>query len=234
VTHKEEAMATAVPVVTVHDVIEVTARRVGDPSRTGEIVEVLGSPDRPHYRVHWDDGHESVFYPGEGVRVRHGSAHRRHELPESCHAVVDALVDADVAFELLPHRQTMSASTSARELGIEPRQVAKTVVVRAGGRLVRTLVAASRRVDLRKLEPLLDGVPALLTEEELDGAYPQFELGSVPPFGGPAGDEVVVDFAVAALPDVVVETGSHALSLRLGTRDLLAVAGARVADIVED
>jgi hypothetical protein len=34
-----------------HDVIEVVARRVGDVPRTGEILEVLGAPDHPHYRV---------------------------------------------------------------------------------------------------------------------------------------------------------------------------------------
>lgn len=227
-------MATAVPVVTVHDVIEVAARRVGDPARTGEIVEILGDAGHPHYRVHWDDGHESVFYPGADTRIRHGLAHRRHELPESCREIVESLAAADVAFELLPHRHTTSAASSARRLGIEPDEIAKTVVVRHDGRMMRALVPASRRVDLRKLEPLLGGTPQLLTEEELDGAYPQFELGSVPPFGGPAGDETVVDLAVAARPDVVVETGSHALSLRLGMRDLLLVAGARVADIVEE
>jgi hypothetical protein len=52
------------------DVVEVSARRVGDHGRTGEIVGVLGDKAHPHYRVRWEDGHESVLYPGEGVTVR--------------------------------------------------------------------------------------------------------------------------------------------------------------------
>ena len=62
------------------DVIEVTGRRVGDTARSGEILEVLGTAERPHYRVHWDDGHETVFFPGSDTVVRHEPAVPRPEL----------------------------------------------------------------------------------------------------------------------------------------------------------
>jgi Domain of unknown function (DUF1918) len=47
-----------------HFVVE--GRRVGQTRRDGEVVEVLGSlfSPRPHFRVRWDDGHES---PGAKV-----------------------------------------------------------------------------------------------------------------------------------------------------------------------
>jgi len=32
-------------------------------------VEVIGEGDRKHYRVHWDDGHESVHFSGPDARV---------------------------------------------------------------------------------------------------------------------------------------------------------------------
>ena len=51
------------------DVVAVAGRHVGDPGRRGEVVEVLGDDLHPHYRVRWEDGHESVLYPGEGVTV---------------------------------------------------------------------------------------------------------------------------------------------------------------------
>jgi hypothetical protein len=43
----------------------------GNVSRRGQIVEVLGSPGHVHYRVRWDEQHESVFYPADGARVVH-------------------------------------------------------------------------------------------------------------------------------------------------------------------
>jgi hypothetical protein len=52
------------------DLVEVSARRVGDHPRTGKIVGVLGDKARPHYQVEWEDGHESVLYPHEGVTFR--------------------------------------------------------------------------------------------------------------------------------------------------------------------
>jgi hypothetical protein len=52
------------------DVVEVSGRRVGDPGRVGELLEVLGAREHPHYLVRWEDGHESVLYPGEGTTIR--------------------------------------------------------------------------------------------------------------------------------------------------------------------
>jgi hypothetical protein len=60
----------------VGDVAVVMGHRVGDVERTGEIVEVLGAPDHRHYRVRWDDGHESVLYPGGDVVIRHHERRR--------------------------------------------------------------------------------------------------------------------------------------------------------------
>ena len=54
------------------DTVEMSGRRVGDHARAGEIVEVLGSADHPHYLVRWEDGHESVLYPGEAATFRPG------------------------------------------------------------------------------------------------------------------------------------------------------------------
>lgn len=54
----------------VGDVIAITGHRVGEAPREGEILEVLGEPDHEHYRVRWEDGHESVFYPGNDAIVR--------------------------------------------------------------------------------------------------------------------------------------------------------------------
>jgi hypothetical protein len=62
----------------VGDVAVVMGHRVGDAERTGEIVEVLGAPDHLHYRVRWEDGHESVLYPGSDVVIRH-----RDDAPKS-------------------------------------------------------------------------------------------------------------------------------------------------------
>lgn len=41
----------------------------GLPSRRGQIVEVLGRAGHEHFRVRWDERHESIVYPADGVIV---------------------------------------------------------------------------------------------------------------------------------------------------------------------
>jgi hypothetical protein len=41
----------------------------GQPARRGEIVELLGGEGHEHYRVRWDEQHESLVYPADGVMI---------------------------------------------------------------------------------------------------------------------------------------------------------------------
>ena len=41
----------------------------GGQPRRGQIIEVLGDPGHERYRVRWDEQHESIFYPADGVAV---------------------------------------------------------------------------------------------------------------------------------------------------------------------
>jgi uncharacterized protein DUF1918 len=70
---------TSVTEVAAGDRVLVHAHRQGEPERDAEILEVLHA-ERPAYRVRWDDGRESILYPGSDVTVEHyhhRSANRR-------------------------------------------------------------------------------------------------------------------------------------------------------------
>ena len=51
------------------DEIVVDARRTGGPPREGEIVDILERGGVTHYVVRWDDGHETMFFPGSDAHV---------------------------------------------------------------------------------------------------------------------------------------------------------------------
>jgi hypothetical protein len=57
-------------------VIEIHEHRLGEKPRTGEILEVLGESAHEHYRVRWDDGHESIFYPSGDATIRQAKTAR--------------------------------------------------------------------------------------------------------------------------------------------------------------
>jgi Ala-tRNA(Pro) deacylase len=150
--------------------------------------------------------------------------------------VTNALQAAGVEFEPLLHERTETASAEARALGITPGAVAKTLVLAIPEGRVRAVLPASERLDLHKVCAFLRLARKdvdFLSEEELARDYPGFELGAVPPFGGPA-DRVLVDTRVVDHELVVVEAGTHDTSLRLRTNDLTSLTRADVLDLCQD
>jgi hypothetical protein len=56
----------------VGDKLIVKSHRVGEPDRTGEIVEVRGDEGDPPYLVHWTTtGEEGLVFPGTDTRIQH-------------------------------------------------------------------------------------------------------------------------------------------------------------------
>jgi hypothetical protein len=67
-----DAMSNPKPTTGAHagDWIEVRGLP-GAPSREGQILEVLGRPGHEHFRVRWDEAHESICFPTEGAAIVH-------------------------------------------------------------------------------------------------------------------------------------------------------------------
>jgi Ala-tRNA(Pro) deacylase len=149
---------------------------------------------------------------------------------------IRGLADVGFDYELIPHGHSERALDEAAALGVPPEEVAKTIVVRTPAGYVRAVLPASERLDLHKVrEHLGDGSHVgLATESELAEAYPDFELGAVPPFGGRSGDNVLVDPRIAARESIVFKAGTHDLSLRVSTADLLALTKAAIVGICEE
>jgi Ala-tRNA(Pro) deacylase len=150
--------------------------------------------------------------------------------------VMRFLEEAGIDFDVLEHARTERAAEEAVALGIGPEEVAKTLVLVVSSGNVRAVVAASERIDLRKVAATL-GVTGkqvhLASEESLARDYPDFELGAVPPFGG-RDDQVLVDERLVGRDSVVVEAGSHQRSVRLKASDLVRLTRAQVADICKE
>lgn len=60
----------------VGDHVQVVGHRVGDAPRSGEIVEVLGEAQHPHFQVRWEDGRTSLLYPGADIAITPATTHR--------------------------------------------------------------------------------------------------------------------------------------------------------------
>jgi prolyl-tRNA editing enzyme YbaK/EbsC (Cys-tRNA(Pro) deacylase) len=214
----------------VGDVIVVGGHSVGSERTMGEILEIRGEPEHERYRIRWEDGHESIFHPADGDATIH------HYAPHGAAVeLMRSLTEQKIDFEPRRHPRTQTALDEARALHASADRVGKTIVAHTAEGRVRVVIPASERLSLPKLREVVDcNDIRLATEDELATAYPAFELGAVPPFGGPVGDRFVVDRHVAGLESVIVEAGSHSDSLLLATADLIRLTGAIVADVVAD
>lgn len=77
----------------VGDRLVVEGHQVGMGRRAGTVVEVLGAPGARHYRVRWDDGHETVFFPSSDTRVERGQA------SEATFSARPAVTNVELRFE---------------------------------------------------------------------------------------------------------------------------------------
>jgi len=61
----------------VDDEIVISGHSVGDAPRTAVILEILGDPGHERFRVRWEDGHESIYFPAEDAVIRHPAHHAK-------------------------------------------------------------------------------------------------------------------------------------------------------------
>jgi Domain of unknown function (DUF1918) len=59
------------------DKISVVGHAVGVPGKMGEILEVVGESGHERFRVRWEDGHESIFFPADDAVIERPST--RHK-----------------------------------------------------------------------------------------------------------------------------------------------------------
>jgi len=155
---------------------------------------------------------------------------RLHTTPK---VVVDCLHDAGIPYEVATHWRSDSARGEAAALGIDPREVAKTIILSTPDGFVRAVVRASDRIDLHKAREVLGAHVALATERELADGYPEYELGAVPPIVDGHADPIVIDERLRELSAVYIEGGTHEQSLLVRTTDLIDQDRATVAPISE-
>lgn len=59
------------------DWIDLHGHVQGEPPRSALVLEVLGTEGNEHYRVRWDEEHESILYPGPDAVIRPQQAQKK-------------------------------------------------------------------------------------------------------------------------------------------------------------
>lgn len=138
------------------------------------------------------------------------------------------LQSAKVPFEMQQHRPAFTAQEVAQSEHVPGDLVAKVVVVWADGRLVMLVLPAPYRVDLEQARQALQAEHVRLADEgEVALAFPDCEVGAMPPFGNLYDMPVIVDPALAKDPTIVMNAGTHRDTLSLRYEDFARIVQPR-------
>lgn len=130
------------------------------------------------------------------------------------------LREHQVPFQLQHHAQAFSAQKIAESEHIPGKMVAKTVIVLADKNMVALVLPASCRADLNKIQAALGAREIRLAHEtEFVTAFPDCEVGTMPPFGNLYGIPVYVDKRLTEEETMVFPIGTYTDTMSLKYAD---------------
>ena len=119
-------------------------------------------------------------------------------------------------YTTLTHDRTITAHETAAATHVGNQTFAKTVMLKIDGTLAMMVMPAAYRVELVRLSRALGGREVeLAQEDEFKDAFPDCELGAMPPFGNLYGMPVYVDSRLAAQREIAFNAGSHTDMVRM-------------------
>ena len=136
-----------------------------------------------------------------------------------------------VPYSLHHHPPAFTAQAVAESEHVSGRAVAKVVIVFADGKLAMLALPASRRVNFaRAAETLGASDVRLAHEEEFQAAFPDCDLGAMPPFGNLYDVETFVDRSLLGAETIVVNAGTHEDTIHLRYADYERLVRPKTAD----
>ena len=138
----------------------------------------------------------------------------------------------NIRYLVISHSRGYSAQGIAAAAHVSGKKLAKTVIVKLDGILAMAVVPASEHVDVDRLRALTGcSCVEIASENEFQNAFPDCELGAMPPFGNLYDMAVYADSSVAEKEEITFSGGTHRELVRMHWRDLRRVVNPIVAEL---
>jgi prolyl-tRNA editing enzyme YbaK/EbsC (Cys-tRNA(Pro) deacylase) len=131
--------------------------------------------------------------------------------------------------------QTSSATVAlaAEAHGVEPAQIAKTICMRVGERVVLVVARGDARIDNRKCRDAFGAKPRMLDVEQV-AELTGHPVGGVCPFGLATPLTIYCDVSLRAYDEVVPAAGATNAAVRIGVERMATLVSAEWCDICQD
>ncbi len=146
-----------------------------------------------------------------------------------------ALQKAGVAFALHEYDYDPNAERigmqAAEALGIEPQRLLKTLMARAGDKVVCVLAPSDREVNLKKLAAAAGAKSAAMLGAAEAERITGYHVGGISPFGQKKRVPVFIEQSTLTFARLVLNGGQRGLQVELTPVDLMKVLGATAAEL---
>lgn len=144
-----------------------------------------------------------------------------------------ALDRAGVAYALHVYDYAPAAGRiglqAAAELGVEPGQVFKTLMVLVDGRALCAVLPSDREASLKLLARAASGKTAQMMPPAEAERATGYKVGGISPLGQRRPAPVLVEACALDLDQMFVNGGQRGLQIRLAPSDLIKASGAQTA-----
>jgi prolyl-tRNA editing enzyme YbaK/EbsC (Cys-tRNA(Pro) deacylase) len=127
---------------------------------------------------------------------------------------------------------TRTAQDAANAVGCTVAQIAKSIVLRVGERVLLVIVSGANRVDLRKISQRL-GQPVKPADGRWVRDVTGFAIGGVSPVGHASPPRMFIDADLMALDPLWAAAGSPRHVFRTSAAELARMTGGEIADVKE-
>lgn len=139
------------------------------------------------------------------------------------------LDEHQIKYQIINHSLAYTAMEVAEAAKISGKEIAKTLGVKADGKMIMVVLRANDKLDMELLKKASGAnLVALATEEELAAQFPDCELGAMPPFGNLYHVDVYVGEELAQDEIIAFNAGSHLELIQMSYADYAALVNPRV------
>ena len=130
------------------------------------------------------------------------------------------LKENNIEYESISHLPASTAQETAANAHISGKNMAKTVMVKVNGELAMAILPATKKVNFVLLKDSINNDDIeLATEIEFRNAFPDCEIGAMPPFGNLYGMKIFVDKSLSEQKEIAFNAGTHKELIRMAYKD---------------
>jgi Ala-tRNA(Pro) deacylase len=139
------------------------------------------------------------------------------------------LDENNVKYVTVKHSSAYTAQEIAASAHVAGKKFAKTVIIKIDGKMAMAVLPASYQLNFKFLHDIFGTQQVTLaTEAEFKYAFPDCEVGAMPPFGNLYDMEVFVAESLAEDEEIVFNAGNHTESIKLKYEDFERLVHPRV------